>query len=273
MPTVDWGFYTQPQVGLDNRVLHYGRGKMLGGSSSENAMIYNRGTVDSFQAWADAVGDQDWNFTGVLPYYARSVNYSLPDPQFRAPNASYVPPPRNPNAYASSDNPLQVSYPHFAVPYGSWAQLAFEEAGVPVQQDFSSGQLLGAQYAPVTEDPNTQTRSSSEASFLQAYLHSSRSNLKIYTGTLAKRILFDQQKRATGVKVSTNGQEYVLSAKKETVLSAGAFQSPQLLMVSGIGPKAELDRFNIKVLANRSGVGQNMWVCQMMFLAHTIPSC
>lgn len=271
MPSVDWGFYTEPQVGLANRTIHYGRGKMLGGSSNENAMIYNRGTAGSFQIWADAVGDQEWNFTGVQPYYARSVNYSFPDPAFRAANASHVPPPLDPHAYATSDNPLQVSYPHFAVPYGSWAQLAFEQAGVPAQQDFSSGKLLGAQYAPVTVDPNTQTRSSSEASFLNAYFRSDRSNLVIYPHTLAKRIIFDGQKRATGVEVVTSGLKYVLAAKCETVVSAGAFHSPQLLMVSGVGPRAELEKFDIPVLVDRPGVGQNMWVSESSNFPHYGP--
>lgn len=259
-PLTDWGFYTVPQTGLANRVLHYGRGKMLGGSSNENAMIYNRGTIGSFQQWADAVGDQDWNFANVLPYYARSINYTFPDPLVRADNASHVPPPRNPNAYATSDNPVQISYPTFAVPFGSWTKLAYDQLGVPEQQDFSSGYLLGTQYAPVAVDPKTQTRSSSETSFLHAYLQSGRTNLKIYTHSLARKVVFDDNKTATAVDVTTAGHNYRLTARREIVLSAGAFQSPQLLMVSGIGPRAELEKQDIPVLVERPGVGQNLQV-------------
>lgn len=269
-PLVDWGIYTVPQVGLANRTLHYGRGKMLGGSSAQNAMIYNRGTIGSFQQWADDVGDTDWSFEGVLPYYARSVNYSFPDPMTRAANASHVPPPRNPNAYAKTNNPLQISYPTFAVPFGSWTKLAFEQLGVPVQQDFSSGSLLGVQYAPVTQDPKTQTRSSSESSFLQAYLDSGRTNLKIYAHSLARKVVFDANNTATGVEVTTADATYKLSARREIVLSAGTFQSPQLLMVSGIGPRAELERHDIPVRVERPGVGQNMWVRSALALVSHI---
>lgn len=238
---------------------------MLGGSSSENAMIYNRGTIGSFQQWADAVGDDDWNWERVLPYYAKSVNYTYPDSTVRAANASHVPPPRNPDAYATSNNPLQISYPTFAVPFGSWTKLAFDQLGVPEQEDFSSGYLLGTQYAPVTVDPKTQTRSSSESSFLQAYLHSGRSNMKVYTHSLARKILFDEHKRATAVEVTTHESTYRLSARHEILLSAGAFQSPQLLMVSGVGPRNELEKHDIPVLVERPGVGQNMWVGRLTF--------
>lgn len=257
-PATDWGFFTTPQTGLNNRVLHYGRGKMLGGSSAENAMIYNRGTIDSFQRWADAIGDEDWTFDNVLPFYAQSVNYTYPDPAYRAANASHVPSPRNSSAYASG--PVQISYGRFAVPFGSWTELAFGELGVPMQQDFSSGYLLGMQYAPATLNPHNAERSSSQTSYLQQSLTSGRTNLKVYTHALAKRILFSSNMTATGVELTSVGSKFTLTANREIVLSAGAFHTPQLLMVSGIGPQAELEKNDINVLVDRPGVGQNMWV-------------
>ena len=231
-------------------------------SSAENAMIYNRGTTGSYQAWADAVDDQSWTLDNLLPYFARGVNLTMVNPNntVRAANASHIPPPANPNSYNSSGGPLHISYPNSAVPYGSWAALGMKQLGFPTQQDFISGNLLGAQYAPVTVAPESQTRSSSQASFLQAAIDKGMTNLKVYTHTLAKQVLFNGDKNATGVRViSGSGNPYILSAKSEVIVSAGAFQSPQLLMVSGVGPKDQLEKHNITVLADRPGVGQNMW--------------
>ncbi|UNI19415.1 Choline dehydrogenase [Purpureocillium takamizusanense] len=141
---------------------------------------------------------------------------------------------------------------------GTWLKPALEEIGIPSIQDFNSGSLLGAQWASATIDPASQNRESSQTSFLKDA--EGRSNLKVYTGTLAKKIVINSEKRATGVSVSTNLglTTFTINARKEVILSAGAFQSPQLLMVSGIGPRAELDKFKIPVVADRRGVGQSM---------------
>ncbi|QIW98368.1 hypothetical protein AMS68_003886 [Peltaster fructicola] len=260
-PLVDWGFVTEPEEGLGGRRLHYGRGKTLGGSSAQNAMIYNRGTIGSYQAWADLVGDQSWTFDNLLPYFARGIQYSPPNTALRAANAS-VPPPADSRAYSRRGGPLQVSYPNFAQVFSSYVDLAMEEYGIPSQQDFISGHLLGRQWAPLTISYPEEERSSSESSYLQAAFRSGRENLKVYTHTLAKRVLFNANKTATGVEVETrsyqNGNKFVLRARKEVVISAGAFQSPQLLMVSGIGPRTQLEAHNITVLADRPGVGTNM---------------
>ncbi|KAE9981233.1 hypothetical protein EG328_011783 [Venturia inaequalis] len=259
-PLTDWGFLTTPQAGLNNRTLHYGRGKMLGGSSSENAAIYNRGTTGSYQVWADLVGDQSWTFENILPYFARGIKFTGVDPNntTRAANASIVPPPANPNAINASGFPLTVGYSNWAMPYGSWISRGMAQLGFPVQQDFISGSLLGSQIAPVTILPD-QTRASSQSTYLDVALASGRTNLKVYTYSLAKRIIFSSNKTATGVQVVSGISEpYILSAKSEVILSAGAFQSPQLLMVSGVGPKEQLQRYNITVVADRPGVGQNM---------------
>lgn len=154
----------------------------------------------------------------------------------------------------------------------SYASDAFASIGVPTIQDFSSGKLLGAQYTPLTVSSPNEERSSSESSFLRAAI--GRKNLKVYSRTLAKRILFED-KKATGVLVQAHGGETRLLARREVILSAGTvsvqedtqypdadnlqFQSPQLLMVSGVGPENILKKFEIPVVAIRQGVGQNMW--------------
>ena len=136
------------------------------------------------------------------------------------------------------------------------------ESGIPTQVDFASGHLLGRQYAPLTISHPEEERSSSQTSYLRAALHSGRTNLVVYPHTLARRVLFNEDKTAIGVEVETssygNSHMYVLNATKEVIVSAGAFQSPQLLMVSGIGPKDQLQKHNITVLADRPGVGADM---------------
>jgi choline dehydrogenase len=127
--------------------------------------------------------------------------------------------------------------------------------GIANTQDFNSGSLLGAQWVATTVNPAHETRDSSESSFLTAA--ADRTNLHVFNGTMAKKILFTKNK-ATGVQVLSNGATTNLQANKEVIVSAGAFQSPQLLMVSGVGPKATLSKLNIPVIADRPGVGQGM---------------
>lgn len=128
--------------------------------------------------------------------------------------------------------------------------------GIPEAEDFNSGTLMGHQFTMMTIRPYDQTRSSSEAAFLLYDNHVEK--MTIYQNTLAKRILFDEHRRAIGVRAS-QWWDFTVKARKEVIISAGAFQSPQLLMVSGIGPARTLQEHGIPVIANIPGVGQNMW--------------
>ncbi|RDW65983.1 alcohol oxidase-3 [Coleophoma cylindrospora] len=267
-PLVDWAFLTTPQPALGNTTYHVPRGRCLGGSSARNFMVYHRGTTGSYGQWADMVGDDSYKFSNLLCYFKKSAKYTKPDTQIRAANAT-VPNP-NSTAFSSSGGPLQVSHAHFALPFSSFALSAFEEVGIPEVEDLNSGDLLGAQYSTTTTNPEDQTRSSSESSYLQAAFVSRRTNLQIYPQTMAKQILFDQNKTATGVRVVSHGAEYILSAKREVVLSGGAYSSPQILMVSGVGPKDTLAKYNIPVVANRPGVGQNLWDHMLFAVIHEV---
>ncbi|PBP24245.1 alcohol oxidase [Diplocarpon rosae] len=257
-PLTNWNFSTQPQPQLNNDSVTYARGKTLGGSSALNAMLYQRGTQGSYQAWADAVGDDSYTFQNFLPFFQRSVNYTAPNTSTRVANAS-VPLPVN--GTFTSGGPLQVSFPNTATPFSSWGQQGLREIGIPDIADFSSGSLLGSQYCPLTVRPDDQTRSSSESSFLQAAFERQATypNLAVYIHSLGEKIIFDGDKTATGVQVTSNGLSFLLSASREVIVAAGAFQSPQLLMVSGVGPREELEKHNISCVADRPGVGQNMW--------------
>jgi choline dehydrogenase len=140
-------------------------------------------------------------------------------------------------------------------PYHRWAKLGVNEVGISTVQDLNSGSILGCQYATSTISQPHEIRESSESSFLAAA--AGRPNLKVFSKTLAKKILFSGV-TATGVKIQSNGTISTLEAKKEIIVSAGAFQSPQILMVSGIGPESTLRQHNIPCIANRLGVGQGM---------------
>ena len=215
-------------------------------------MIYQRGTIDSYQQWADAVGDQSWSWNNILPYFKKSVDFTPPNPK-RASNASaeYLA-----SAFDATGGPLEVSYANYAQTFSSYMEGSLNEIGIPTRDDFNSGQLFGAQYCSSTISPGDGKRQSSQTSFLNAA--ASARNLKVYTESVGEKIILDDQKRATGVKVSTAGVHYVLSVKREVIVSAGAFQSPQVLMLSGIGPKEQLEKFGIPVVADRPGVGQNL---------------
>lgn len=138
--------------------------------------------------------------------------------------------------------------------------------GIPDRDEFNLGSLLGGQYCTSTIRPRDQKRSSSESSFLET----KPPLLTTYTYVLAKKILFDSQKRATGVLAKSKLGEFRLHADKEVIVSAGAFQSPQLLMVSGIGPAKTLEDHGIPVLADRPGVGQNMWDHPLFALSYRV---
>jgi choline dehydrogenase len=149
-----------------------------------------------------------------------------------------------------------VAYSNFLSAYPTWLNKGFKEAGILEVEDFASGNLIGQQYIASTIDGESQTRSSSDQYINRV---KTNDNLKVYTSTMVKKVLFDKSKKATGVKVNTAGITYNILAKKEVIVSAGAFQSPQLLMVSGIGPAAQLEALDIPVIADLPGVGQNMW--------------
>ncbi|KAL2350321.1 oxidoreductase [Cryomyces antarcticus] len=254
-PAVDWGFQTTPQDALGGRKLTYNRGKAVGGSSATNLLAYHRGTTQSHDIWASRVGDDSYSFSGLQSYFQKSVKYSDGNLQYRAANAT-VPTPGS-GCYSAAGGPLEIGISNWADPVSSYAGDAWKELGLSQLNDLTSGSLIGNQYSPASIKAADQTRSTSKSSFLQYALDSGRNNIFLFKTTMAKRITFDGTK-AKSVIASTGGTTFELRAKKEIILSAGVFQSPQLLMVSGVGPKATLDKFNIPVVKNLPGVGQNM---------------
>ena len=253
-PLTDWLFNTTPQPGANGRVFHYARGKCLGGSSARNTLAYQRATVGSMEKRAEQVGDNSYFWENVLLYYMRSVHFTPPNNRTIPANATVG---YDDSAFDADGGPLQVSYPNYLASISEYGRAAFNELGLPgLSQGFQSGELIGHQYGEATIDPMDETRSSSESSFLRLALQ--ETNLIVHTHTLAKRILFDDQKRATGALVKAGGVTFQLIATEEVIVSCGAFQSPQLLMVSGVGPTEALQKYGIPIVADRPGVGQDL---------------
>ncbi|PVI03956.1 GMC oxidoreductase [Periconia macrospinosa] len=258
-PLMDWDLLSTPQPAAGNRRIHYAQAKTLGGSSAINTMTYHRGTVGSYQRWADLVGDLSYTFDKILPYFKRSATLTPPNLQKRnAPNATVL---YDPSVFDNQlKGPLQVSWANWVDPTQSWLARALQAVGLALSPSgFSSGKLNGGAWTQTTIDPKDATRSTSKSSYLESAIDSRRGQPTVYLHSQASKILFDKDKKATGVAVSTEGNEYVISAKKEVILSAGVFHSPQLLMLSGIGPASTLSAYSIPIIFDLPGVGQNLW--------------
>ncbi|KAL3431734.1 hypothetical protein BDV09DRAFT_206458 [Aspergillus tetrazonus] len=250
---VDWNFVTSPQAEWNNASVHYASGKVLGGSTGRNLMTYHLPTKGSLDRWAEDVSDDSWNFENMLPYIMKSQRFTPPNNNLRFRNAT----PTYDPAVLGRRGRLDVTYPNYANGLASWLVRGFRDIGLAAIRGLNGGQLIGSAYTLSTIQPGNQQRASSKTAYLDPLIGRNL-NLIIYQSTHAKRILFSNDTVATGVRVSSEGQEYTLSARNEVIVSAGAFKTPQLLMVSGIGPAANLERYGIPLVADRPGVGQNL---------------
>jgi choline dehydrogenase len=231
-PLVDWDLVSVRQPAAGDRHIHYAQGKTLGGSSAINTLAYLRGTVGSYQRWADLVGDQSYTFDKTLRYFQRSATLTPPNLVKR--NAANATVQYNASAFNNAfHGPLQVSWANWVDPVQSWLARALQAIGQTLNDDgLSSGKLNGGAWTPTTIDPRNATRSTSKSSYLDTAVKNGRSPPTIYLRSQASKILFNK-KKATGVVVLKKGEPFVLTAKKEVILSAGVFHSPQLLMLSG----------------------------------------
>lgn len=185
---------------------------------------WQRSSVGAFQKWADEVGDQSYTFANLLPFFKRSVHFNPPSPDASSSNVSL---PYNASCFSATGGPLQVAFPSYFNAISSWLGNAFTELGFARLSGFSDGRLFGWSPFTYTVDPTSQTRSSSETSFLREALRET-TNLNFYKSSLVKKILLDDCKTATGVLVNTAGVEYTISASREVILSAGAVSHTNL---------------------------------------------
>ncbi|KVN62574.1 GMC family oxidoreductase [Burkholderia stagnalis] len=238
MPTRinNWAFDTVPQAGLGGRTGYQPRGKALGGSSAINAMVYIRGHRSDYDHWA-ALGNHGWSYDDVLPYFRLSEHNERFD-----------------DAWHGRDGPLWVSDLRTGNPFHERYLEAARQAGLPLTDDFNGAQQEGIGIYQVTQKQGE--RWSAARAYLLPYI-GRRSNLTVETHAQVRRILFEGR-RAVGVEVLQNGTVRTLRARREVVLAAGAFQTPQLLMLSGVGPMHELARFGIQTVQHLPGVGRNL---------------
>ncbi|KAL4733272.1 hypothetical protein BDV11DRAFT_89854 [Aspergillus similis] len=262
--TVDWNFEAQPLTSANGRSLRYNRGKTLGGSSARHYMVYQRGTKGSYDQWAELTADDSWGWDSVLPYFQRSVSVTPANMTTRFPNTTVT---YDPSGFEKSGGPLHVTWPNYGSPWSTWIEQGLEAIGVLPDTDFNTGALNGSSWAPITINPLSQKRDSSETSFLQQSLQTT--NLTVYLHTMALKIGFDGT-TASSVDVRSPVGRFTLSARREIIVSAGALQSPQLLMVSGIGPRETLERHGIPVVKELAGVGQNMWEHSFFGITHQV---
>ena len=268
-PLIDWGFVTTPQAGIQGRRTHYARGKTLGGSSARNYLAYHRGTNGSYQKWADEVGDESYQLSNLDQYFERSIDMTAPNTNVRKPNATVDYNFTGSSIQDGYHHPLRISWPNFVDSISTWTFQAFRAIGLPLHgAGFEDGQLDGYFYNPATLQPASQHRETSQTGFLDYAMRTT--SIKVYAHALARQILFTDNETGNGVLVQSGAKNYTLSATKEVVLSAGAFQSPQLLMLSGVGPQETLQQHNIPVVANLPGVGQNLQDQPLVGISHRV---
>jgi choline dehydrogenase len=241
-PRTDWLYQTEPSAGLNGRVLRYPRGKVLGGSSSINGMIYMRGQARDYDGWAAALGDEAWRWDACLPYFKRHEAHW-----------------RGSDEWHGADGEWRVERQRL-----SWTLLdafaqAAQQAGLPACDDFNRGDNEGVGYFEVNQKRGL--RWSTSKAFLRPVRR--RPNLEVRTGVLVQRVLIERRAdgslAARGVECrSADAGRQILGAARRVVLAAGAIGSPQLLQLSGIGPVPLLAQHGIKLVHELPGVGENL---------------
>jgi choline dehydrogenase len=231
----DWEYYTEEESEMARRKMYWPRGKVLGGSSSINAMIYIRGHRHDYDSWRDA-GNEGWGYADVLPYFKKAENQE-----------------RGPDEYHGVGGPLNVADMRYVNPLSRAFVEACLETGIPANNDFNGAANEGAGVFQTTQ------KNGARWSTVNAYLKPTlkRPNLTVRPQTQVARVVIENG-RATGVAYVVNGQIETAHANREVLICGGAINSPQILMLSGIGPAAHLKEMGIEVVVDLPGVGENL---------------
>jgi choline dehydrogenase len=232
---LNWSYYSEPEPGMDGRRMYCPRGRVIGGSSSINGMVYIRGHSRDYDRWAEQ-GLPDWSYARCLPYFKRAQRHEMGE-----------------NQYRGGKGPVGVTAGRARHPlHAAWIE-AGQQAGYPYTHDVNGYKQEGI-------GPFDRTVWNGErCSAAKAYLHPAlkRKNLEIRSGCFVQRILFDN-KKVRGVEYSRRGKDVQIYANREVILCSGAINSPQLLQISGIGPADHLSKMDIPVVADLPGVGENL---------------
>src|SRR6204780_3113148 len=233
--TVNWMYQTEPEPGLDGRSVFQPRGKVLGGSSSINGLLYVRGQHQDYDRWRQR-GNAGWGFDDVLPYFKKAEDQQ-----------------RGASEFHGAGGPLPVSDWRHADPLSEAFVVAAAETGIPTNADFNGASQEGAGFFQTT------THRGRRASTARAYLRpaQSRGNLHVETSAQAQRIMFEGR-RACAIEYKQGNTVRTARARKEILVSSGAYNSPQLLQLSGVGPAELLSQHGIKVVLDAPGVGHDL---------------
>ena len=238
MRRYDWGYKSEPEPHLDGRELACPRGKVIGGSSSINGMVYVRGHAGDYDNWAES-GAEGWSYSDVLPYFLRMENWHESgqggDEHWRG-----------------TDGPLHITRGKRDIPLHQAFVESGQQAGFEVTKDYNGEQQEG--FSPMEQTVYKGQRWSAADAYLKPALK--RPNLNLHK-CMARRIVIEDGK-AVGVEVQSGKKIYIVHALKEVIVAASAINSPKLLMLSGIGPAEHLKEMGIPVVADRPGVGQNL---------------
>jgi choline dehydrogenase-like flavoprotein len=234
-PKFNWGYATAPQPAMNGRRMYQPRGRLLGGSSSVNAMVYMRGQTADYDHWRQ-LGNAGWSYGDVLPFFKQAENNE-----------------RIRDDFHGQGGPLNVAERPYTNPLSQAFVAAAQETGIPFNADFNGAAQFGCGLFQVTQ------RNGERCSAATAYLHpvAARENLTIVTGAQATRILIERG-HAVGVEYARRRRRHVVRAAREVVLAGGAINSPQLLLLSGIGPAGELGAAGVSVVHDLPGVGKNL---------------
>lgn len=235
-PKFNWNFQSEPEPGIDGRVIDVPRGKVLGGSSSINGMFYMRGHPADYDEW-ERLGATGWGFADVLPYFRKS-------------EGSW----RGAGKYHGASGPLKVRQIDTRGLMSEELLDAAHEAGFPVSEDLSGDVPEGFAIGEVTIDENGRRVSTATAFLTEAV---ARGNCKVATYALVHRVIIENG-RAIGVEYSAGGETRTVRARREVILCGGTYNSPQVLKLSGIGPAEELASHGIQVVVNNPNVGANL---------------
>ena len=237
MARFTWQYHSQPEPGIDQRSLHCPRGKVLGGSSSINGMVYVRGHADDFDQW-EAAGAQGWNYQDCLPYFKKSESWEGGEDEYRGGDG----PVGTCNGNHMKLNPLYQAFIN-----------AGHQAGYPLTEDYNGYQQEG--FGPMHMTVKGGVRANTSSAHLRTALK--RRNLTLLSGVLSRRILLEN-KTAVGVEYQYKGQIRQAKVRKDVILSAGSIGSPQLLQLSGIGPQNVLQAAGVEIRHTLPGVGENL---------------
>jgi choline dehydrogenase len=233
----NWHYETTPQKHCNDRRMYWPRGKTLGGSSSINAMLYIRGHASDYDHWRQ-LGNEGWSYDEVLPFFKKAENNE-----------------RGPSDFHGTGGPLNVANQTDPLPINNAFINASAQAGYAITDDFNGAQQDGIGYYQVTQ--KEKQRWSTASAYLRPAVERNRNNVHVVSNALVERIILDKT-RAMGVRYVVNGQDEVARCRREIILCGGAVNSPQLLMLSGIGPADHIKSLGIRPLHDLPGVGGNL---------------